>query len=72
MGNDLANNEVFQYTVLRNCWFAAEVSDKNSFSLIGATVAPGFDFRDFEIEKREELTLQFPEHKEIITKLTIS
>ena len=70
--NDLTNNEVFQYTVLRNCWFAAEVSDKKSFSLIGATVAPGFNFSDFEMGKREELISQFPEHKEIITRLTRS
>lgn len=71
LGNDLAKNQVFQFTVLRNCWFAAEVSDKNSFSLIGATVAPGFDFSDFEIGKREELILKFPEYKELIKKLSI-
>lgn len=71
LGNDLAKNQVFQFTVLRNCWFAAEVADKNSFSLIGATVAPGFDFNDFEIGKREELILKFPEYKELIENLTI-
>lgn len=71
LGNDLAKNQVFQFTVLRNCWFAAEVSDKNSFSLIGATVAPGFDFSDFEIGKREELILKFPEYKELIERITI-
>jgi len=71
LGNDLAKNQVFQFTVLRNCWFAAEVADKNSFSLIGATVAPGFDFNDFEIGKREELILKFPEYKELIERITI-
>ena len=70
LGNDLTNGEIFQYTVLRNCWFAAEVADKNSFSLIGATVAPGFDFSDFEMGKRDELISKFPEQKELITRLT--
>lgn len=71
LGNDLTNGEVFQFTVLRNCWFAAEVADKNSFSLIGATVSPGFDFSDFEMGKRDELVSKFPGYKEFITRLTI-
>jgi predicted cupin superfamily sugar epimerase len=72
LGNNLTTGEVFQHTVLRNCWFAAEVADKNSFSLIGVTVAPGFDFNDFEMGKREELISKFPEQKELITRLTIN
>lgn len=72
LGNEITNNEVFQFTVLRNCWFAAEVLNKNSFSLIGATVAPGFDFSDFEMGKAEELISKFPDQKELIIKLTIS
>lgn len=72
LGNGLSENELFQYTVLRNCWFAAEVTDKNSFSLIGATVAPGFDFSDFEIGTSEELISKFPEQKELIKRLTLA
>lgn len=39
----------FQFCVPGNTWFAAEVKDKTSFSLVGCTVAPGFDFEDFEL-----------------------
>lgn len=72
LGQDIEEDEVFQYTVLKNSWFAAEVEDKNSYSLIGATVAPGFDFNDFEMGKRDDLIANFPELKETITRLTIS
>jgi len=32
-------------------WFAAEVEDKNSFSLAGCTMSPGFEYEDFELGK---------------------
>ena len=36
-------------------WFAAEVTSSGSFALVGCTVAPGFDYSDFELADREEL-----------------
>ncbi len=59
---------VFQYSINKNSWFAAEVVDKKSFSLIGCTVSPGFNFEDFELGKRSELLTMFPQHQEIIKK----
>ena len=70
IGNDLANNEVPQHTVKGGDWFAAEVMDENSYTLVGCTVAPGFDFADFALPKRKELTNIFPQHETIIKKLT--
>jgi hypothetical protein len=32
-------------------------------------VAPGFDFADFEMAKKEQLMQNFPEYKEIIERL---
>jgi hypothetical protein len=43
-----------------------------SYALVGGTVAPGFDFKDFELGKREKLLASYPEHKGIIEKLTRS
>jgi uncharacterized protein len=51
-------------------WFGATVDTPNSFCLVGCFVAPGFDFEDFELAKRAELIHQFPQHAELITKLT--
>jgi predicted cupin superfamily sugar epimerase len=51
-------------------WFAAEVSQNDSYVLSGCTVAPGFNFDDFEMPNRSSLISQFPQHAAIITKLT--
>ena len=40
------------------------------YSLVGCTVAPGFDFADFRMESREALLRQFPAHGEIVSALT--
>jgi uncharacterized protein len=54
----------------RETWFAAEVSEKNSFTLIGCTVFPGFDYKDFELAERKSFISKFPQHSAIIKKLT--
>ncbi|WP_439127926.1 cupin domain-containing protein [Polaribacter sp.] len=70
IGDDFKNDEVFQFTVPAHYYFAAEVLDKDSFSLVGCTVSPGFDFRDFVLPSSKELAGEFPEHLEIIEQLT--
>jgi predicted cupin superfamily sugar epimerase len=60
----------FQLTITKNFWFAAEIVEHNSFSLIACTVSPGFEFEDFELAKRDELLSLFPEHESIIRKFT--
>jgi len=52
-----------------NTWFASEPAPDSSFSLAGCTVAPGFDFADFEIASKASLLDSFPQHKSIIEKL---
>lgn len=60
----------FQYCVPAGHWFGSRVKKGGRFSLVGCTVAPGFDFRDFEMAEREQLMKTFPQHHEIITALT--
>ena len=50
--------------------FGAEVKETDSYSLIGCTVAPGFEFEDFERARRESLVSKYPAHRDIIIKLT--
>ena len=40
------------------------------YSFVGCTVAPGFDFADFELGDRATLLSSFPQHREIIQRLT--
>lgn len=70
LGRDLANGEVLQYTVPKHYWFAARVVIPHSYALVGCTVAPGFDFSDFEMADRNELISSFPQHRNDIIALT--
>ncbi|HKO79557.1 MAG TPA: cupin domain-containing protein [Chitinophagaceae bacterium] len=70
LGNDLSNGYSFQHVVPAGCWFASKPVDENGFSFVGCTVAPGFDFADFEMGERDELLKEYPEYKEWINGLT--
>lgn len=70
IGRNFSTGETPQLIVSGGSWFAAEVINKNDFSLVGCTVSPGFSFEDFELISRKELILKFPEHKSVITKFT--
>jgi predicted cupin superfamily sugar epimerase len=70
LGHDFEAGEVLQAVVPAECWFASHVADWKSFSLVGCTVAPGFDFGDFEMGRREELAARYPRHREVIERLT--
>lgn len=70
IGNNLEQDEQPQFVVPAGYWFAAEVLKEKSYAFTGCTVAPGFDFKDFVLPKREELIQLFPQYSEIITRLT--
>jgi len=70
LGKDIENGEEPQLVVKAGDWFGSKVKDENSYSLVGCTVSPGFDFEDFELADRHKLTESFPHHKDIIEKLT--
>ncbi len=70
IGNDITHGENPQLIVPGNHWFAASIIEKDAYALVGCTVAPGFDFSDFILAKRKELTALFPAHKELINNYT--
>lgn len=70
IGNNAEKGEQLQGIVPAGSWFASRVEQPNSFSLVGCTVAPGFDFEDFVLAHRNELVAQFPKHRKIIEELT--
>ncbi len=70
LGNNPEAKEAFQLVVPAKRWFASRMAEPTGYGLVGCTVAPGFDFRDFEMAKRSELIQQFPQHAQIITELT--
>lgn len=66
LGINLEENELPQIIIPKNVWFAAQPENKHSYSLVGCTVAPGFDFNDFELGDRNDLLQKFPQHKDLI------
>ena len=70
LGADPEKGEVFQAVVERDCWFGASLVRSEGYALVGCTVAPGFDFADLEMADPETLVDQFPEHTNLILRLT--
>ena len=70
LGHDLANGQRPQLVVPAGCWFASSVKEGGSHSLVGCTVAPGFDFADFELAQRAALVKEYPQHEKLISRLT--
>lgn len=60
----------FSAVVPAGVWFGASVDKAGEYALVGCTVAPGFDFKDFELASRKTLLKQFPRHTKIIQKLS--
>ncbi len=70
LSNDDDPASLVQVIIPAETWFAAETINKKSFILTGCTVAPGFEFSDFTLAVRNELIDLFPQHTELITRLT--
>lgn len=69
VGQALENGEKPQCVIPAGAWFGATIDKENSFALCGCTVAPGFDFDDFEMGDRYRMLQAFPEHEAIIKRL---
>jgi predicted cupin superfamily sugar epimerase len=70
LGNDISHGEQCHVVIRAGSWFGAMVDDSTSFALIGCTVTPGFDYKDFELGTRSKLVRMFPKHKATILSLT--
>ena len=71
LGNNLLKGEIPQFTVPAKTWFAARIKSATGYSLVSCTVAPGFDFSDFELAEREKLMKEFSELEAVIREFTI-
>ena len=70
LGPNAAAGEVFQAVVPAGRWFGAKPAMSEGYALVGCTVAPGFEFADFELADRAVLLAQFPQHQTAIERLT--
>ncbi len=70
LGTGLERGETPQCLIRGGTWFGAEVAAPDGYVLAGCTVSPGFDFADFEMGSRDDLKDRFPQHAELVTRLT--
>jgi predicted cupin superfamily sugar epimerase len=70
LGNNFENGEVLQAVIPAHTWFASRVKNNIGYALVSCTVAPGFDFDDFELANKEELLKDFPDLIEYIEQFT--
>jgi predicted cupin superfamily sugar epimerase len=59
-----------QAVVPAGVWYGARVVDGGAYALMGGTVAPGFEFADFELADRATLLAGWPAQRAIIEALT--
>ncbi len=69
LGLDVAAGERPQFLVPKGCIFGSAMN-KSGFSLVGCMVSPGFTFEDFELFSQQDLLVMYPQHQDIIKKLS--
>lgn len=74
LGRDLAAGERPVAAIPAGVWQAARVAEveapRHGYALCGCTVAPGFEFADFELPSRDEMLSRLPAHGDWVRALT--
>jgi predicted cupin superfamily sugar epimerase len=72
LGTDLPAGERPQVVVPQGVWQGARLRHGGRLALLGTTVAPGFDYADYEIGDRAALLASHPGARDLVTALTRS
>lgn len=70
LGNKLSEGMEPQVVVPGGTWQGSRVIPGGRYALLGATMAPGFDYADYEAGKRQSLLRDHPDQAELIGALT--
>ena len=70
LGQDVLQEQKVQHLVKAGTWFGSFPNKGTTFSFVGCTVAPGFDFCDFQLGSRSKLIDEYPQHFKDIEMLT--
>jgi predicted cupin superfamily sugar epimerase len=69
LGPDIFAGQEVQTVVPAGVWQGSVLRAGGAFALLGTTMAPGFDFADYEAADREALSAAFPNFAERIARL---
>ena len=70
LGQDIRSGQQLQVVVPRGTWQGSLLNEGGEFALLGCTVAPGFEYSDYEASSRGDLLKEYPEHEDLIARLT--
>jgi predicted cupin superfamily sugar epimerase len=72
LGSDVFAGQHPQFTVPAGAWMGArpQAAGAEAYGFFGTTMAPGFDYADFEVGYRDELQKEYPAQHELIAALT--
>jgi predicted cupin superfamily sugar epimerase len=70
LGSSVLEGSEPQVVVGKGVWQGLRLRVGGTFALLGATVAPGFDFADFELGRRDTLVAAYPAYADRIRVLT--
>jgi uncharacterized protein len=70
IGADVLGGQQPQVIVPPGVWQGSRLETGVEFALLGATMAPGFDYEDYEQGRRAELMEQYPEYAALVRELT--
>jgi predicted cupin superfamily sugar epimerase len=70
LGPDVLGGQSVQVVVPRGVWQGSVLEPGGDFALLGCTVAPGFEYADYESANRAELTERYPAFADFIERLT--
>jgi predicted cupin superfamily sugar epimerase len=69
LGSDILTGQQVQTVVPTGVWQGSTLRAGGAFALMGTTMAPGFDFADYEAANRDALIAAFPDFAERINRL---
>ncbi len=70
LGTDIDAGESLHTLVPAGCWFGAEIEGSSPWALVACITSPAFEYEDFELGHRDLLLAQFPEHADLVRRLT--
>lgn len=70
IGSQIDEGHQLQVPVPAGIWQGTRLKEGGRWALLGCTVAPGFEFQDFEIRSREEFLELFPQHEDEVKNYT--
>src|ERR1700733_12257839 len=70
LGQDIAAGMRLQHTVPGGVWQGSRIRAGGKYALLGTTMAPGFEYEDYETGQRQTLSALFPKYSVMVAALT--